>query len=471
MTPAELSSAEAWFVAGLCTTRLGSTPQALERGLPWLRAALGENEALPPSGLILDVAAILDRRTEVPTDPAPYQPGDAELRRVVASCEEEVVARLSFDARVADLQDALSALPEARRGNAAGVFVQLLLQRLEFAGRRVPLAPLRRLLALPSSELWELGLAVLHEGGEGVAWLTSDYDGLVLAARRARALFAAPEIQVIERFDVLRSASQRYALMQLAAATETLLRSTPRRVAKRRHRDRGRATRLQAEDAYPVGGYTSLATLGSIENLVSSELMYMEQDQDLDLFDVRYASNELLRYLRDENELLREPRGFRFVFHPSLASTRVVSKARGLPFQRCLLGFALACGACQRLGEWLENAVIDARLLTLRTPGRDDPLAPERDLARLLLHDLEERGIVSTGAVDVEELSEDLQRADVDVVWITAREQAPEAQAPDGDVLEIDLSSDAPRLRRAGKEPKTELGFEGLFSELLSHLL
>ena len=44
-------------------------------------------------------------------------------------------------------------------------------------------------------------------------------------------------------------------------------------------------TRIHDEDQYPVGGYTSLSTRGSIESLLQSQLAYMEKETP-DLFDM-----------------------------------------------------------------------------------------------------------------------------------------------------------------------------------------
>ena len=63
-----------------------------------------------------------------------------------------------------------------------------------------------------------------------------------------------------------------------------------------------RPTRALDEDTYPVGGFTSISTRGSIESLLHSQLAYMETDERPDLFDIKFLRDELLYYARDENQ-------------------------------------------------------------------------------------------------------------------------------------------------------------------------
>src|SRR5205823_679693 len=107
-------------------------------------------------------------------------------------------------------------------------------------------------------------------------------------------------------------------------------------------------TRLLDESTYPVGGFASLSTRGSMESLLQSQLAYMEKIDVIDpltlpspppgggegngyslalseeegrvrapdLFDAKYLRDELLYYSRDENEFLRRRRTFAFMLYP-----------------------------------------------------------------------------------------------------------------------------------------------------------
>ncbi len=61
--------------------------------------------------------------------------------------------------------------------------------------------------------------------------------------------------------------------------------------------------RREESGQYPVGGISELSNRGNIENLLRSELLYTEADNEIDLFEVRYLERELLYYQRDSNQI------------------------------------------------------------------------------------------------------------------------------------------------------------------------
>lgn len=60
--------------------------------------------------------------------------------------------------------------------------------------------------------------------------------------------------------------------------------------------------RAKETGKYPVGGIHELSTSGGLENLLRSELIYMEVNDPVDLFGLKYLERELLYYQRDNNE-------------------------------------------------------------------------------------------------------------------------------------------------------------------------
>src|SRR5262249_57603158 len=101
-------------------------------------------------------------------------------------------------------------------------------------------------------------------------------------------------------------------------------------------------TRVLDEDTYPVGGYSSISTKGTIESLLHSQLAYMEEARP-DLFDIKFVRDELFYYARDENQFLRRRRAFAFVLAPDLAQARF--KDPEPPGQRLVLALALVVPA------------------------------------------------------------------------------------------------------------------------------
>src|SRR5205823_708521 len=131
--------------------------------------------------------------------------------------------------------------------------------------------------------------------------------------------------------------------------------------------------RVHDEDQYPVGGYTSLATRGSIESLLHSQLAYMEEEKP-DLFDVKFVRDELFYYSRDENQFLRRRRAFVFVLRPELVAARYFvippdpasARSRNTALQGIVLVAALMLALVRRLEEWLSSDALRFELLFVK---------------------------------------------------------------------------------------------------------
>src|SRR5262249_11169478 len=179
------------------------------------------------------------------------------------------------------------------------------------------------------------------------------YEEVINQARRTAEVLAPEDIFELEHRTALKDLSERLLLRQVLNTAGRMERSLP---ATRVRPLAGRQevpTRVLDEDTYPVGGFSSLSTHGSIESLLHSQLAYMEPQDRPDLFDIKYLRNELLYYARDENQLLRRPRTFRFVLHPDLVSARHMDP--GLPVQRVVLLWALIYVTVTRLTDWLST--------------------------------------------------------------------------------------------------------------------
>src|SRR4029077_16166328 len=121
-------------------------------------------------------------------------------------------------------------------------------------------------------------------------------------------------------------------------------------------------TRILDEDTYPVGGFTSIATRGSIESLLHSQLAYMEDEPERpDLFDIKFVRDELLYYSRDENQFLRRRRTFVFALAADLVSARC--KGGDLPYQRGVLLLALLTVIVHKLAEWLSTDALSFQIV------------------------------------------------------------------------------------------------------------
>lgn len=190
---------------------------------------------------------------------------------------------------------------------------------------------------------------------------------------------------VLEHLDVLESLAQRVAMAQVLEAEEALVEGLPKRLPRRRPAGNV-STALEEEDTYPVGGFSSITNAGSLENLVSSELVYMDDDPEQDLFDVRFAEGELLYYTRDEATFVRRRRTVAMVLDASLHGARARDEV--LPWQRSIVALSMVHATIVRMVSWLGEE--ELRFVVV-VPA---VLHEERALLGLLLREQHERGLV-----------------------------------------------------------------------------
>ena len=449
----DAEAAERWLATGLCLTRLSRpTAERLRPAVRWVLAAVAESPALPPAGVVLDVGGLL--AGEPLESNHALTPADVELRQAIQQYEEQLLGRLAADTRFEAAVDAFAKLDTELRPAAVAVIIDHLLDRLDYGARTsVNPAAARRALQRPPGELLEAGLAGVREAGSAAAAsLARSYRELARRARHAHRLLNDRDIFVLENLDVLGSRGQRLAIEQIVDAAEQLTRALPNRVRKPAPRG-PTPTTLEDESNYPTGGFSAISNAGSIENLVSSELVYIDDGPEIDLFDVRYAEGELLFYARDDNVLVRRNRVFEFVLHPDLVGARF--KDADLPWQRLVIGLGLVNCLVRRLIGWLDEQGLTFRL-TFVEQGRDTPLTSERALCRLLFGEWIERGLLTVETAAETELIgeravEQTRAAAVDIVSISCGARFEHLRAKHLRQLDLDLSAPHPKLLRSGR--------------------
>ncbi|HEY3448386.1 MAG TPA: hypothetical protein VGK67_18660 [Myxococcales bacterium] len=391
------TTAEDWLGAGLCLMRLcAPSPTSLEAVAPWIVAAHSELHTLPPPGFVADLGhALSGAALELA---GPRSTADAELRGALRLYEDQVLGRLGADPRLDAACDAVARLPADLRPEAVVVLLGNVLSRLEYdAGVSFNLGISRSLTDRAASEVLERGFARLHQPGEILEALAEGYRQLARGARHAGNLLTDADVFTLENLAVLRTSNQRLALQQVAEAAEELERALPRRARRSLRAGRRTATQIEDEDKYPIGGFSSMSTSGSIENLVTSELIYMDDETapgEVDLFDLRYVEGELLYYTRDESVFLRNRHVVTFALMPEL--TRARFKDRGAKSQRLVLAMGMVLCLVRRLSEWLNEEGLLFRVVFV---GGEAVLAPERELAALMLREWIEKGTAEIAVV------------------------------------------------------------------------
>jgi hypothetical protein len=373
-------------------------PSNVRPTLNWALEIASSGQELPPPGFLADLGhAAFGQDHDAP-------PGRDALAvpalpiNLLRTYEDHVLGKFYADWTFGRASDALRGYQGRDQARGLAFLFERFAQRSGFHGVRLSPGIIKTVLEMPPDEAHTQGWESL--GREGLqAALTPQYEMLIAAARRTAEVLGAEDISQLERGTALKPEGEQLAERQVLRAASTLEASLPRhRLRPQAHRMEV-PTRILDEDTYPVGGFTSLATRGSIESLLHSQLAYMEDNERPDLFDIKFLRDELLYYARDENQFLRRRRTFVFVLYPDLDQTRF--KDRGLEFQRGVLLLALLCTVVRKLSEWLSTDALSFHFL-FPAEGDSDPLAAERHLlASLLMDD------IANGSVHLAKVEED----------------------------------------------------------------
>ncbi len=339
----------------------------LERAREWLRAVARQSAEVVLPMLTLDVATILIDGPKALVIPEVGPSGD--LRTALAAYAEHVIGRLRGDAALGPLLDAVADTPN--RTAAVQVVVSRIGSALASEDRVMDVGVARRQVERPAGEL----VAAAFESLENPVIrdrLSAVLLSMVRAAKRRATLLRPSDAFVVRHLQALRTPSDQLAFEQVADAATALGHWVPRRVRSQRPPAGSTPTTIRDDSVYPVGGYSSLATHGPIENLVSSELVYLEPEADLDLFDLRYAASELLKYTRDESVWTRAHRRIDLVLMPSALALRV--KVTDLPYQHAVMTQAAVVIATDRLLDWLsaDDLEISVWVVDPNDAHRDD---------------------------------------------------------------------------------------------------
>ncbi|HEY3807123.1 MAG TPA: hypothetical protein VGL61_31190 [Kofleriaceae bacterium] len=390
MTSRELrtqADVTAWLAAGLALRRV-TVDDNDDIGVGQaISTCANELAALPPPGMIADVATLLGGARLPLSRPVA---GDDSLRAAIRAYDDDVLARLVTNARFDDVLAAYAHLQPGDRPAAIAIVVGAICERAGFSGASVSPATLRRALARPREER-EAAARTELVGGPNAQRLADAYDRLARSSRQARALVDQREVFAIDHLSVLRDLGGRMTADHLSAAAEAIERTLPRRLTANRLARGVRDTQLADESLYPAGGFAAITPGGSnanLENLVTSELAYMEDDaNEPDVFTVRYVEGELLYYTRDDSVFRRHRRVIGFAIGGDLDDARV--KDRDMPWQRLIATLGMLVAAIRWLTEQLGD-----HALTIRVGFPPGQLAEEREILALMLSGEIQRGLV-----------------------------------------------------------------------------
>lgn len=389
----------------------------------------------PPLGVVLDLAYVLlapvirldEARRRLQSD----LPVDGELGRAVGGVFDAFLAPLMASQAVIDVRDALKRHPEELRLRGAAIVVSEILARQtagKKSGRALDLGAVRRVLSRPASEIRARGASYLFSSpvkGD----LLERYQAFARSSRLGGQLVTKGDLLIAENAPVLAKRAARVGLAHIADAAEAIALRIPKNLAHKRTRGDDVITRQKEENAYPMGGFSSMSNVGSIESVVSSELAYSNPHGELtdDLFTVRWVLGELLYYTRDESVATRRRTTVSILFDADLEGARV--KDRSAPYQRIVLALASAVVLVERALYLLRDESVR---FVLSFAG--EKLEPEKHLLDLALVRQISAGQAETriasGPEEVAQFEEE-ERDRVRVVAVRFQVGAPLATAPE----------------------------------------
>src|SRR5207247_405801 len=109
--------------------------------------------------------------------------------------------------------------------------------------------------------------------------LVDMYEALARTMRSTADVLGPEDIFELERKTAIAQFGQRVALRQVLHAAKMLDDALPHRQPRLSGRRHHVPTRILEEDTYPVGGFASISTRGSVESLLHSQLALMERDR------------------------------------------------------------------------------------------------------------------------------------------------------------------------------------------------
>jgi hypothetical protein len=368
----------------------GELAESMQSALGWLRALWEEGHDVLPLDLVHDLGTLLVEgrgfRFASSRDLGDW-PEDERGARLAH--EDRVLGRWAQDPSVAEAHLTIAGLAAELRPQAIAHAINL---ALGTAARRAGLGAGNPALL---RSCWREALALL------AAWPTNfmmlepvdpewrdwalEQRAAIVAQLAEGPLYAPGDLWELRHLAALPSESTRLALRELHAASAAIGPVGPGVASLVRRRAQEVAVDDDEASHYPAGGFDALSTRGRFENLVRSEVAYVDEAREqlgaIDLFDVRYAQGELLFYTRDESPLFDQRRRVTLIIdrplemrhkHPELAAqTLVLVDAAALRLQADMVQVFGPAGAELHL-RWRvggagdrEAADEEARLMAL----------------------------------------------------------------------------------------------------------
>jgi hypothetical protein len=342
----------------------------------------GAGQPLPSFGVLADISRLALEPDASREHHFPQISGwPDELTRIY---EDHVLGKLYADTSFERGSDAVRRYQGRDRTRGLAFLIHQFMTRADVGGIHLSPAILKMLRTRAPDEVLAAGWESLQQVGP-LPILVELYEELTSKMRNVAAVLGPEDVFELEHGTALAQFSQRVALRQVLQAAAYLEERMPHlrpRPLARRHEV---PTHIFDEDSYPIGGFTSISTRGTVESLLHSQLAYMEVDDRPDLFDIKFLRDELLYYSRDENQFLRRRRTFVFAFFRDLEEARC--KDVDAPWQRIVLAFGLTLAALNKIHDWLGEDALTIEFAFLDELNQPQPLQAEQAVMEMVLRE------------------------------------------------------------------------------------
>ena len=437
--------ARRFLFQGLWLQRIGPvTKDIVKPALGWLMDIASAGHALPPSGFVADLGQLIFASETIGPAQRDYPTLTHWPAGLTRAYEDYVLGRFYTDATFERAATAVRRYKiERDRTRGLTFIVSQFRERANYDGVMLTPGVIRSALEAPPEETLKRGWESLESEGL-MPLLQQTLQSLITATRRTAELLSSVDLFELEHGTALADLGQRVALRQVLQTVEQFQRALPLYKVKPLSGRQEVPTRVLDEDTYPVGGFVSISTRGSPESLLHSQLAYLEPNEPVDLFTVKYLRDELYYYSRDENQFLRRRRAFVFALDPSLVQARF--KDRELPVQRIVLVLALIVTMINKLIDWLSADALKFHIVLLQAEDTSpSPLTHERELLEMILREQLTNGTVVLHQANLAALTglcaAQTRRSSCQLLYVAANDQVrPEPE----DTLVTRLQVDGP---------------------------
>lgn len=358
---------------------------------PCLHAYLNDSVRAYPFALLIDLILVLTASTQR-FNYDNFNITNSKSKVIMRAYEDNFLRRLQNDKYYPALKNNFNNLTHSAQITALVYLINQIFSRLQVRFQfHCSLASCRELLEqFGTTGIIELVPEMSKAVETDLNALLDDYFRLAQSARQVTGFLTAQDLFLVAHIEILHNASQRFKFLQVIDAAELISQEIDIGFNANHLKSGNVASYIVNPDRFPSGGFSSISNAGGLENLVSSELIYMDANATVDVFSLRYLEKELLYYTRDDHVIYRRVRKYAFIFDASLTAIKI--KHKNLPYQDIVLVIAVLLSLLRLLIKSLGKDKLHISLIF--TEQAKEKLRDEYGLMQVVFSDWINCGLV-----------------------------------------------------------------------------